>query len=280
MTDLYTTPLKGSIALSTALHNDHTLLKDKTLYKFIWITEGTATLVIDHIKTVMEKNDILALTPLQHIAFEDINGKYNSLLFNSNFYCIFGHDNEVSCNGLLFRNNGSLIKIHLNTSEADELGEILGNLEKEYSTPDNLQEEMLRIMLKRFIIKCTRIAKNHLDITPENENMFDIARQFYILVDMHFKETKKVMDYATMLNRSPKTLTNIFANCKLPSPLQIIHQRTETEIKRLLLYSKKSAKEIADILGFEDISTLSRFFKKQTGESISEFRKATVSNRE
>lgn len=274
MTDLYTTPLKGSIALSTALHTDHNLLKDNSLYKFIWITEGTATLIVDHIKTVMKENDIIALTPLQHIVFEEIEGKYKALLFNSNFYCIFGHDNEVSCNGLLFRNNGSLIKMHLSSSEADELGEILGNLEKEYSTPDNLQEEMLRIMLKRFIIKCTRIAKNYLEITPENENMFDIARQFYVLVDMHFKETKKVMDYATMLNRSPKTITNIFANCNLPSPLQIIHQRTEAEIKRLLLYTGKSAKEIADILGFENIATLSRFFKKQTGESISEFRKA------
>ena len=55
MTDLYTTPLKGSIALSTALHTDHNLLKDNSLYKFIWITEGTATLIVDHIKTVMKE---------------------------------------------------------------------------------------------------------------------------------------------------------------------------------------------------------------------------------
>lgn len=274
MTDLYTTPLKGSIALSTNLHTNSDLLKDNTLYKFIWVTDGSLSVEIDHIETTLETNDILALTPLQHIIFKNVDGKYKALLFNSNFYCIFGHDNEVSCNGLLFRNNGSLMKINLDSQEAAELGEVLGNLEKEYYTSDNLQEEMLRIMLKRFIIKCTRIAKTHLEITPENETMFDMARQFYVLVDTHFKEKKKVSDYAAMLNRSPKTLTNIFANCNLPSPLQVIHQRTEAEIKRLLLYTQKSAKEIADILGFEDIATLSRFFRKQTGYSISEFRKA------
>ena len=66
----------------------------------------------------------------------------------------------------------------------------------------------------------------------------------------------------TMLHKSPKTLSNIFSTCKLPSPLRVIHERVEAEAKRLLLYSNKSAKEIADILGFEDQASFSRFFQK------------------
>ena len=58
-----------------------------------------------------------------------------------------------------------------------------------------------------------------------------------------------------------------------PSPLRIIHERVEAEAKRLLLYSSKSAKEIAEILGFEDISAFSRFFKNMTGESITDYKK-------
>ena len=42
---------------------------------------------------------------------------------------------------------------------------------------------------------------------------------------------------------------------------------------RLLLYTRKSAKEISSILGFEDLSAFSRFFKKMTGESVSGYRK-------
>ena len=60
---------------------------------------------------------------------------------------------------------------------------------------------------------------------------------------------------------------------RIPSPLRIIHERIEAEAKRLLLYSQKSAKEITEILGFEDQATFSRFFKKMTGESVSEYRK-------
>lgn len=89
----------------------------------------------------------------------------------------------------------------------------------------------------------------------------------------HFREKKRVQDYADMLHRSPKTLTNLFSAYQLPSPLRIIHQRLEAEAKRLLLYTSKNAKEIADILGFEDLSAFSRFFKNMTGESISTYRK-------
>ena len=133
--------------------------------------------------------------------------------------------------------------------------------------------EMLRILLKRFIILCTRIAREKFSVSPEREKAFDMVRQFYVLVDNHFKEKKMVQDYADMLHRSPKTLSNLFTTCGLPSPLRIIHERIEAEAKRLLLYSQKSAKEITEILGFEDQATFSRFFKKMTGESVSEYRK-------
>lgn len=69
-----------------------------------------------------------------------------------------------------------------------------------------------------------------------------------------------------MLHKSPKTLSNIFSTCKLPSPLRVIHERVEAEAKRLLLYSNKSAKEIADILGFEDQASFSRFSKHDRTE--------------
>ena len=82
-----------------------------------------------------------------------------------------------------------------------------------------------------------------------------------------------VQDYAEMLYRSPKTLSNLFAAYGLPSPLRIIHERIEAEAKRLLLYTNKSAKEIGEILGFEDLAAFSRFFRKMAKESISEYRK-------
>ena len=267
------TRLNGNIAMTSSYHERASLQRDKTLYKFIWVQSGTLTLEIDHIPMRLEKDEIVTLTPLHHLEVKEVDGEYLTFVFNSNFYCIYGHDNEVSCNGFLFYGSSKVMKLAPSAGQSSNLHDIVRIFRQESVIHDNLQEEMLRIVLKRFIITCTRIARQRFGVGQEKEKTFDIIRQYYVLVDRHFKEKKQVQDYADILCRSPKTLSNLFSTCGLPSPLRVIHDRIEAEAMRLLLYTHKSAKEISSILGFEDLSAFSRFFKKMTGESVSDYRK-------
>lgn len=267
------TRLNGNIAMTSSYHERASLQRDKTLYKFIWVQSGTLTLEIDHIPMCLEKDEIVTLTPLHHLEVKEVDGEYLTFVFNSNFYCIYGHDNEVSCNGFLFYGSSQVMRLALSAGQSSNLHDIVRIFRQESVIHDNLQEEMLRIVLKRFIITCTRIARQRFGVGQEKEKTFDIIRQYYVLVDRHFKEKKQVQDYADILCRSPKTLSNLFSTCGLPSPLRVIHDRIEAEAMRLLLYTHKSAKEISSILGFEDLSAFSRFFKKMTGESVSDYRK-------
>lgn len=156
---IFNTRLRGNIALTDSYHTNLALQKDNTLYKFIWVQSGSLQLEIDHVPTTLVKGEIIPLTPLHHIEFKAINGEYLTLLFNSNFYCIFGHDNEVSCNGFLFNGTSNVMQLKLSESQVASLRDITDSLTSEYAIKDNLQEEMLRILLKRFIILCTRIAR-------------------------------------------------------------------------------------------------------------------------
>ena len=273
MLQQYHTKLKGTLALTDSYLTEKALQREKGLYKFIWVRNGSITVEIDHQEMVLVKDEVISLTHLQHLEFKSIDGEYLTLLFNSNFYCIYGNDHEVSCSGFLFNGSSHLIRFMLNEQERKELDTITEALENEFTVTDSLQEEMLRIILKRFIITCTRIAREMFDVDPGRENTFDVIRQFYVLVDSHFKEKKQVQDYADMLCRSPKTISNLFSLYRLSSPLRVIHERVDAEAKRLLLYTGKSAKEISEILGFEDLATFSRFFKKMNKESLSEYRK-------
>lgn len=272
MTQEYHTKLKGTFALTNSYLTEIDLQKEKGLYKFIWVRKGSITVEIDHQEMQLKQNDVISLTHLQHLDFKSIDGEYMTLLFNSNFYCIYGNDHEVSCSGFLFNGSSQLVRFTLNKEERLQLNEITEALENEFTVADSLQEEMLRILLKRFIIQCTRIARQRLEITRDKESGFEIVRKYYNLVDEHYRTKKQVQDYADLLHKSPKTLSNIFSTCKLPSPLRVIHERLEAEAKRLLLYSNKSAKEIAEILGFEDQASFSRFFKNMTGQSAVRFR--------
>ena len=252
------TKLNGNIAMTSCFHENSFLQRDGSLYKFIWVRHGTLDVEVDHVVMHLEKEEMISLTPLHHVQIRGVGGEYLTFLFNSNFYCIYGHDSEVSCNGFLFNGSSRVMRLKLSPSQSARLDSIVDIFRGECEIQDNLQEEMLRIILKRFMGR---------------ENTFDVIRQFYVLVDSHFKEKKQVQDYADMLCRSPKTISNLFSLYRLSSPLRVIHERVDAEAKRLLLYTGKSAKEISEILGFEDLATFSRFFKKMNKESLSEYRK-------
>lgn len=280
MTQLYHTKLKGKLVLTDSYAEEKSLQKEKGLYKFIWVRQGSIIVEVDHQEIILKENDIISLSHIQNLEIKSVDGEYTTLLFNSNFYCIYGNDREVSCSGFLFNGSSQMIHFTLNETERWQLEEITASLGDEFIVSDRLQEEMLRISLKRFIIQCTRIARSRMNVTQEKEKSFEVVRHYYNLVDEHFRQMKQVQDYADMLHKSPKTLSNIFSTYKLPSPLRVIHERIEAEAKRLLLYSNKSAKEIADLLGFEDQASFSRFFKNMTGQSTVQFRSENEKEKE
>ena len=273
MNSILSTPLKGKMILTDELHIHSDMIKDKSLYKFISVDSGELSIEVDYVGMKLKAGEVITLSPLHHLLFSEIRGEYKALLFNRNFYCIYEHDNEVSCNGFLFNGTSQIMKLELNNDQSNNLNNIFNNIEKEYGRKDNLQEEMLRLLLKQFIITYTRLAREIYNVKSNNENSFDIVRKFFVLVDNLYREKKQVQDYADLLHRSPKTLTNLFLIYGLPSPLKVIQSRTEAESKRLLLYTNKSVKEISGIVGFDDPASFSRFFKNLTGESVSEFRK-------
>lgn len=243
------------------------------LYTFIWANSNPIELIIDSVPFILEPNSILALTPIQYIEY--LNGDDAVLYqFNREFYCIKDHDQEVSCAGMLFFGNTNIPIIPLNEQEQQKFKTLHEVFLDELNTKDNIQAEMLRMLMARFIIKCTRLLKNQEGVieTPKSSKV-DLLRSFNLLVEEHFKTEHSVAFYADKLFKSPKTLSNSFAKLNR-SPLQIIHQRIILEAKRLLTYSNLSAKEIAFEVGFEDASHLSRLFKKHTKLSPSEFKKS------
>ena len=143
----YQTKLKGMLALTTSYHTEKSLQKEKSLYKFIWVRKGSITLEIDHQEVILAENEVISLSNLQHLEFLSIDGEYLTVLFNSNFYCIYGNDHEVSCSGFLFNGSSHVVRFMLNESERRSMEDVVGLLDREFTVSDNLQEEMLRILL-------------------------------------------------------------------------------------------------------------------------------------
>ena len=246
--------------------------KQVNLYTFIWAQSQPIELVIDSVPITLQTNHIIALTPIQYLQYIS-GGDAIVYQFNREFYCIKDHDQEVSCVGILFFGNTNIPIIKLDEKEQYKFKILHEVFIDELETKDNIQAEMLRMLMARFIIKSTRLlkAKEGIVETPKSTKV-DLLRSFNFLVEQHFKDEHGVAFYADKLFKSPKTLSNNFAKLNR-SPLQIIHQRIVLEAKRLLTYTDKSAKEIAYEVGFDDASHLSRLFKKYTAQSPSEFKR-------
>ena len=230
---------------------------------------------IDKIPFSLLPNQIVTITYLQQVEFHpNCEGLY-AIIFNREFYCILDHDEEVSCNGILFFGTQDIPIISLPESEVNKFDMLLHVFIDEFETTDKIQGEMLQMLLKRFIIKCVRLAKDQL-ITHELDNkQIDTIRKFNFLVDAHFKEKRLVKDYADLLFKSPKTLSNLFSIYNQKSPQQIIHDRFILEAKRLFSFTDMSINEVGFDLGYEDPAYFSRFFKKHTGLTPSEYKNKT-----
>lgn len=152
-------------------------------------------------------------------------------MFNCPFYCIHINDAEVSCNGLLFFGSNYTPILELDQDEKTRLQTLVGVLAEEFQLRDSNQEEMLRLLLKRFIIRCTRMARSQLANPSALQTELDLIRHFNALVEKHFKEKRKVSQYAEILFKFPKTISNIFHLYESKSPLQLIHDRIILEVK-------------------------------------------------
>jgi len=145
-------------------------------------------------------------------------------------------------------------------------------IKEEFETKDHIQGEMLRVMLKRLLIKSRRLVQQNTKAVELPHSQADLIRKFYILVEQHFKENHKVVDYADMLFKSPKTLSNLFKKAEYPSPLKIINDRIILESKRLLLFSEKNVEQISYELGYKEGAHFSKFFKTHCGVPPAQFK--------
>lgn len=228
--------------------------------------------MIDEMAYTMPAHSLLPLVSNQVFKFEKPEALV-SWQFNREFYCIVDHDVEVSCVGFLFFGIHHPMFIQLTADELKKIGIIEQLFLEDMREKDRMQGEMLRTLLKRLIIKSTRLAKMQAEGCQQmTDEKYDTIRRFNLLVEVHFRQQHEVNFYAEALNRSPKTLTNVFRICNYPSPLHLIHQRIILEAKRFLHYTAKSGKEIGYELGFESAAHFSRFFKLKTGVNLSRFR--------
>lgn len=100
-----------------------------------------------------------------------------------------------------------------------------------------------------------------------------ISAQFQAALNDNYRKHRNVAFYADIACLTPKYFSTVIRKQTGMSASYWISSRVMAEAKRLLhTLPNHSVKAIADMLGFSDQNDFSRFFKKESGMSPSEFR--------
>jgi AraC-like DNA-binding protein len=125
---------------------------------------------------------------------------------------------------------------------------------------------VLRNYIHILLLRIRDIYKVHTKRTAETSTRsMQLSNRFKHLAEKNFIEKRSIKDYATMLNITPRHLSDVVKETIGRPPLRIIHDLLLLEAKVLLRSTDMTSLQIAHELRFADQSHFSRFVKQYTG---------------
>ena len=89
-------------------------------------------------------------------------------------------------------------------------------------------------------------------------------KQVQEYIEENFRQALQVSQLAAMVNITPRTLNRRFQACVAMRPIEYIQAVRIEQAKRLLELGDVSIKSLADQVGYDDISSFTRLFKRAT----------------
>jgi len=248
-------------------------------YTVYWIKKGQMINTIDTVTHAVKKNTLFFVAPGQvhKMEFSDKVEGY-MIAFQDAFMCL--KDQAATLMGInssLFFNNQFSSVITLNSEQEKDFEMVVHMLMKEVQQQAADYETAFHGLLRYFLVLASRIKGSSMLAAPEqhathNSSLF---LQFKNLIEEKYTTLKNVSDYATLLYIKPVLLNEISKQLSGITAGEHIRNRVILEAQRYLYNTDLSAKEIAYKLGFDDPHYFSRFFKKYTNQTPSEFKEAS-----
>ena len=260
-------PQNGNLAFKLLAFEDESYfdhIQRNNYYSLIWITEGGGKVKADFAEYDFGKDNLFAFSPYQPFMFSTSNIKGIALHFHPDFFCIHKHQTEVACNGVLFNNIYQPPFTFIDESSKSVLMLLVEQMKSEMKSRALAQYEILVSYLKIFLITTSRLKSQQ---QPETlESVADTGEPFILqslkkAIEKDFKKKHSASEYAESLNISAKALAKITKNYFNKTITELISERIIIEAKRELYLTKKTIKEIAYELGYDDEHYFSRFFK-------------------
>ncbi len=237
-------------------------------YFILALSKGAGIHEIDFVKHNITDNSIFFMRPGQvHRLQLNVRSDGYLLEFNKDFHFLSTNGNE------LLRKAASENCYKLTEDGSDKLWAILQSTLDEYNDQEDGYLDAIRASLEIFLIQFLRYRKsNEAPSLTTNQYRQEKLQEFLSLLEVNITTKKQVSAYADMVNLSQFQLNSITKSLLGKTVAELIEGQIILEAKRYLLATSNQVNQIADRLGYDDVSYFIRFFKKHTGLSPEAFR--------
>jgi AraC family transcriptional regulator, transcriptional activator of pobA len=243
-------------------------------YDILYIKQGKGTHSIDFNTYEVKPNSLFFVMPGQVHTWqlsEDIEGY--SIFFTQDFFLL--NRPMTSLNQLpYFQHLHNNPVLYLDCPEflcfADE---ICQKIYQEQEQQQPFRNEIVRLYIELLLAKISRIQITRTHYYKNVSHLQQQAFHYQELLEENFLVIRSIQEYADLMSVSPKHLNVICKKVFGKTARDVLHERIILETKRLLIYSNDTIGQLAQRLGFNEVSYFVRFFRKMTNTTPEVFRK-------
>ena len=242
----------------------------------VFCESGELTFELNYTSYTLRKNGFLIITPLDILTFEKSSADYAStvLVLPSEVFSPILKD----INLLNFKYIKHTPVVYLQNDYLALYKQVLSTLwhikelvaEEEFDKIASLQISSLAVVQQDYYNKYIAKKDNGFEYIPRKKELF---RKFINeLLESH-QVSREVLFYANELNVSSGYLNEVCNEVSGHSAKAIIDSAVTARLKYELSYTSKSVQELAEEYNFPSQSYFTRYYKRTTGLTPSEFRK-------
>ena len=243
-------------------------------YSVYWITEGEAIHATQYVEYPIKAESVFFVPAnLLHKMILNNDTKGYVILINNVFLDSKTINSHSVLKSPLFDNPEFNSYVKLTDVNSSRFTSILEMLLEENNSSLKYKDDTIASLLRVFLLSANRLfeEQNLLIESPVDEDKKQLI-EFKKLIDSEFYENKDVSYYAKSMNMRPSCLNELSKKYTGITAGELIRNRIIDETKKLLYSTDWSSKEIAYHLGFNDPAYFSRFFKKYTNNTLTEFK--------
>lgn len=233
-------------------------------YTMVFCLAGGSIRYVNQFEYTINAHSLHLLPPESIHSFRDTfdTTQYYVILFEKDF------SQEEA---LLAFHDEHLESVDLEPSLFGKVKELFEEIERELKRDEEDGRLYAKHLLNQLLLILKREKLKLKSDTPRTRSDV-ICSRFLSLLEENFKTMKRVDDYASLLDLTPKYLSETVKANLGKSALHFIHKRIVKEAEYLLVYTDRTINSIAGTLDFHDASQFTKFFKQKAGKSPRQYR--------